>query len=87
MIQGFVGFLDGAKRPFNLALRARRRTGTVLAGWNMRLPFDIERLHDILEYPALRDGAVIEIKHLRSSLEGKPGISFCRHRIKQEAQC
>eukprot|EP00952_Eustigmatos_sp_NYUAD-ZCMA_P003774 16519-Eustigmatos_ZCMA.PRE.1 len=86
VIQGFVGFLDGTERAFHLPFRACRRARPILARRDMRLPRDGQRLHDVLENPALGDWAIVQVDHLRPSLERRAGIGLRRHGVEQEAQ-
>ncbi len=63
VVQRLVGFLHRAERPFNFSLGARRDPLAVLAGRDVRHPLDAQRLHHILENPALGDRAVVEVDH------------------------
>lgn len=85
VVQGFVGFLDGPERALDFPFRACRRARAILAGRDMRLPRDGQRLHDILENPALGDRAIVQIDHLRPPLKRRAGIGLRCHGAEQEA--
>ena len=52
MIQGFVRFLDGTERTFDLALAARGHAPSVRAGGQVRHQPHAEAIEHALKYPA-----------------------------------
>ena len=86
VVQRFVRFLDGAKRPLHLALGPGGHAGAVLARRHMGLPGNPQCQHHGVKDTALGDGAIVEVQQLRSPLEREGRISFRRHRVKEKPQ-
>ncbi|MCY1451145.1 hypothetical protein D9M71_680000 [compost metagenome] len=82
-----MGFLDRTKRTFDLSLGSSRCSRAVLAGRQVRLPFNRERLHHILEHARFSDRTIVEIDHLWSALEWIIRVGLYRHGIEQKTQC
>nr|QPG01985.1 hypothetical protein WM98B_00132 [Acinetobacter nosocomialis] len=86
VIQRLVSLLHRAEWSLHLAFRAGRGAGAILAGRNVRLPFDTQRRHDVLEDPALGHRAVVQVDHFGAALEGKGRVGLRCHGVEQEAQ-
>ena len=78
--------LHAAEGALDLALRPCRRPTPVLASRQVGANLHPEMLHHVVEDPALRDRAVVEVERLGDALEGEALLGLGRHGVEQEAQ-